>query len=79
LGIDIEGKKDIPEIWISDHRMLRKYTKTKTNFSGDDSLKKSIYLSVKEIRKKRTNMLSVPVQKLYNRSSRTLALPCLIV
>ena len=24
------------------HRMLRKYTKTKTNFPGDDSLKKSI-------------------------------------
>ena len=34
------------------HRMLRKYTKTKTNFPGDDSLKKSIYLSVKEISKK---------------------------
>ena len=34
------------------HRMLRKYTKTKTNFPGDDSLRKSIYLSVKEISKK---------------------------
>ena len=34
------------------HRMLRKYTKTKINFPGDDSLKKSIYLSVKEISKK---------------------------
>ena len=34
------------------HRMLRKFTKTKTNFPTDDSLKKSIYLSVKEISKK---------------------------
>ena len=34
------------------HRMLRKFTKTKTNFPTDDSLKKSIYLSVKEICKK---------------------------
>ncbi len=33
-------------------RMFRKYTKTKTNFSGDDSLSKSIYISVKEISKK---------------------------
>jgi len=34
------------------HRMLRKFTKTKTNFPTDDSLKKSIYLSIKEISKK---------------------------
>jgi len=34
------------------HRMLRKFTKTKTNFPTDDSLRKSIYLSVKEIDKK---------------------------
>lgn len=34
------------------HRMLRKFTKTKTNFPTDDSLKKSIYLSIKEIEKK---------------------------
>jgi putative transposase len=34
------------------HRMLRKFTKTKTNFPTDDSLRKSIYLSVKEIGKK---------------------------
>jgi putative transposase len=34
------------------HRMLRKFTKTKTSFPTDDSLKKSIYLSIKEISKK---------------------------
>ena len=34
------------------HRMLRKFTKTKTTFPGDDSLKKSIYLSILEIEKK---------------------------
>lgn len=34
------------------HRMLRKFTKAKTNFPTDDSLRKSIYLSVKEIAKK---------------------------
>jgi len=34
--------------------MLRKFTKTKTNFPTDDSLKKSIYLSIKEISKKWT-------------------------
>ena len=34
------------------HRMLRKFTKTKTNFPTDDSLRKSIYLSVREISKK---------------------------
>ena len=32
--------------------MLRKFTKIKTNFPIDDSLRKSIYLSVKEISKK---------------------------
>jgi transposase-like protein len=36
------------------HRMLRKYTKTKTVFPTDDSLKKSIYLSIQEISKKWT-------------------------
>ena len=34
------------------HRMLRKFTKTKTNFPTDEALKKSIYLSVKQICKK---------------------------
>ena len=34
------------------HRMLRKFTKTKTNFPTDDALKKSIYLSIREISKK---------------------------
>jgi len=34
------------------HRMLRKYTKTKTVFPSDDSLKKSIFLSIQEISKK---------------------------
>lgn len=34
------------------HRVLRKFTKTKTNFPTDESLKKSIYLSIKEINKK---------------------------
>ena len=34
------------------HRMLRKFTKTKTTFPSDDSLKKSIYLSICEISKK---------------------------
>ena len=36
------------------HRMLRKYTKTKTIFPTDDAVKKSVYLSVKEIAKKWT-------------------------
>ena len=34
------------------HRMLRKYTKTKTTYPSDDSLKKSIYLSVEQIARK---------------------------
>jgi transposase-like protein len=34
------------------HRMLRKYTKSKTVFPSDDSLKKSIFLSIQEISKK---------------------------
>jgi putative transposase len=37
------------------HRMLRKFTKTKTNFPTDEALKKSVYLSVKEISKKWNN------------------------
>ena len=36
------------------HRMLRKYTKTKTIFPTDESIRKSVYLSVKEITKKWT-------------------------
>jgi putative transposase len=36
------------------HRMLRKYTKTKTVFPTDESLKKSIFLSIQEISKKWT-------------------------
>ncbi len=34
--------------------MLRKYTKTKTIFPTDDALRKSVYLSVREITKKWT-------------------------
>jgi len=34
------------------HRMLRKHTKNKTSFPTDDSLRKSIYLSIQEIMKK---------------------------
>lgn len=34
------------------HRMLRKFTKTKTTFPGDEALKKSVYLSIMEIEKK---------------------------
>jgi len=34
------------------HRMLRKYTKTKTIYPNDDAVKKSIYLSIQEITKK---------------------------
>lgn len=40
------------------HRMLRKYTKTKTTFPTDDALKKCVYLSILEITKK----WSMPVQ-----------------
>jgi len=36
------------------HRMLRKFTKTKTIFPTDDSIKKAVYLSVREISKKWT-------------------------
>jgi len=39
------------------HRMLRKYTKTKTIFPTDDSVKKVVYLSVKEISKKWTQQI----------------------
>ncbi len=39
------------------YRLLRKYTKAKTNFQGDDSFRKSIYLSVKEISKKWYNFV----------------------
>lgn len=34
------------------HRMLRKYTKTKTIYPTDDAVKKSVYLSIMEISKK---------------------------
>ncbi|HCC51640.1 MAG TPA: IS256 family transposase [Porphyromonadaceae bacterium] len=34
------------------HRMLRKYTKTKTIYPTDDAVKKSVYLSITEISKK---------------------------
>lgn len=34
------------------HRMLRKYTKTKTVYPTDDAVRKSIYLSIHEISKK---------------------------
>jgi putative transposase len=36
------------------HRMLRKYTKTKTMFPTDEALIKSIYMSIQEINKKWT-------------------------
>lgn len=36
------------------HRMLRKYTKTKTMYPTDDALIKSIYMSIQEINKKWT-------------------------
>ena len=36
------------------HRMLRKYTKTKTMFPTDEALIKSIYMSILEINKKWT-------------------------
>lgn len=36
------------------HRMVRKYTKTKAIFPTDDSIRKVVYLSVKEISKKWT-------------------------
>jgi putative transposase len=34
------------------HRMLRKFTKTKTNYPTDDAVKKSVFLSIQEISKK---------------------------
>ena len=34
------------------HRMLRKYTKTKSVYPTDDSVRKSVYLSIQEIAKK---------------------------
>jgi putative transposase len=34
------------------HRMLRKFTKTKTSYPSDDAVKKSVYLSIQEISKK---------------------------
>lgn len=34
------------------HRMLRKYTKTKTVYPTDDAVRKSVYLSIQEITKK---------------------------
>ena len=36
------------------HRMVRKFTKTKSIFPTDDSIRKTIYLSIKEIAKKWT-------------------------
>ena len=34
------------------HRMLRKYTKTKTSYPSDDAVKKSVFLSIQEISRK---------------------------
>lgn len=34
------------------HRMLRKYTKTKTTYPTDEAVKKSVYLSIEEISRK---------------------------
>ena len=39
------------------NRQLRKYTKTKSSYPTDDSLSKSIYLSIKEITKKWTGKI----------------------
>jgi putative transposase len=39
------------------HRMLRKYTKVKTIFPTDDSIKKVVFLTVKEISKKWTQSI----------------------
>ena len=39
------------------NRQLRKFTKTKTSYPTDDSLLKSIYLSMKEISKKWTGKI----------------------
>lgn len=36
------------------HRMVRKFTKSKSIFPTDDSIRKVVYLSVKEITKKWT-------------------------
>ena len=36
------------------HRMVRKFTKTKSIFPTDDSIRKAIYMSVREISKKWT-------------------------
>jgi putative transposase len=36
------------------HRMLRKFTKTKSIYPSDDALRKSVYLSIREISKKWT-------------------------
>jgi len=36
------------------HRMLRKFTKTKTIFPTDDAIRKAVYLSIREISKKWT-------------------------
>ena len=36
------------------HRMLRKYTKTKTIYPTDDAIRKSVYLSIQEISRKWT-------------------------
>ena len=41
------------------HRMVRKFTKTKSIFPTDDSIRKAVYLSTKEIMKKWT----MPLQK----------------
>lgn len=40
------------------HRMLRKYTKTKTIYPTDEAVKKSVYLSIQEISKK----WSIPIR-----------------
>jgi len=40
------------------HRMLRKYTKTKTIYPTDDAVRKSVYLSIVEISKK----WSIPIR-----------------
>ena len=41
------------------HRMLRKYTKTKTIYPSDEAVKKSVYLVIQEVTKK----WSMPVRE----------------
>ena len=67
LGINMEGHKEILEypqeirkiIYTTNavegyHRMVRKFTKSKSIFPTDDAIRKVVYMSVSEISKKWT-------------------------